>query len=64
MQVTIISGPTGCGKTTRVPQFILEHAEASHKPVNIIVTQVLLHSFYNCFRILIVTGRVVIENEA
>jgi len=38
-QVTIISGPTGCGKTTRVPQFILEHAEASHKPVNIIVTQ-------------------------
>ena len=45
MQVTIISGPTGCGKTTRVPQFILEHAENSHKPVNIIVTQVLLHSF-------------------
>eukprot|EP00095_Tigriopus_kingsejongensis_P001771 maker-scaffold339_size202159-snap-gene-1.20 protein:Tk01771 transcript:maker-scaffold339_size202159-snap-gene-1.20-mRNA-1 annotation:"atp-dependent rna helicase tdrd9" len=38
-QVTIISGYTGCGKTTQVPQFILNHAAHNQKHVNIVVTQ-------------------------
>ena len=37
--MTVISGPTGCGKTTQVPQYILEHGRNNKKPVNIIVTQ-------------------------
>lgn len=39
MQTTIITGPTGCGKTTQVPTFILEDAAAKRKYANIIVTQ-------------------------
>ena len=30
-QVAVISGQTGCGKTTQVPQFILDHAIRSGK---------------------------------
>ncbi|CAL2029636.1 unnamed protein product [Caenorhabditis brenneri] len=37
--IVIISGGTGCGKTTQVPQFILEDAYANNKPVRIMVTQ-------------------------
>ncbi|CAI2306230.1 unnamed protein product [Caenorhabditis sp. 36 PRJEB53466] len=38
-QVVIISGGTGCGKTTQVPQFILEEAHEKKDPVRIMVTQ-------------------------
>ena len=40
-RVSVITGYTGCGKTTQVPQFILDHY-AHHRPgerVNIVVTQ-------------------------
>lgn len=38
-QVTIIQGSTGCGKTTQVPQFILDSCREKNKPCRIIVTQ-------------------------
>ncbi|XP_044578362.1 probable ATP-dependent RNA helicase spindle-E [Cotesia glomerata] len=37
--VTIIQGPTGCGKTTQVPQFIMDYCFKRQLPCNIIVTQ-------------------------
>ncbi|XP_063991815.1 probable ATP-dependent RNA helicase spindle-E [Diachasmimorpha longicaudata] len=37
--VTIIQGPTGCGKTTQVPQFILDNRYKNKLPCNIVVTQ-------------------------
>jgi HrpA-like RNA helicase len=37
--VTIISGATGCGKTTMVPQFILNYHKERRLDVKIIVTQ-------------------------
>ncbi|CAH2094465.1 unnamed protein product [Euphydryas editha] len=37
--VVIIEGPTGCGKTTQVPQWILDDAYNNRKPCKIIVTQ-------------------------
>ena len=41
-QVVIIRGSTGCGKTTQVPQFILDNmiAAGSGAHCNIVVTQV------------------------
>ena len=33
------SGETGCGKTTQVPQFILDHCDAAGTRCNIICTQ-------------------------
>ena len=38
-QVVIISGDTGCGKTTQVPQFILEHCRLTEKCCRIITTE-------------------------
>lgn len=37
--VLIIQGPTGCGKTTQVPQFILDDCRHKAEMCNIIVTQ-------------------------
>ncbi|CAG7727696.1 unnamed protein product, partial [Allacma fusca] len=38
-QVTIIEGFTGCGKTTQVPQFLLDDAVEKNKFCRIVVTQ-------------------------
>lgn len=37
--VTIIQGSTGCGKTTQVPQYILDYCYDAGIPCNIVVTQ-------------------------
>ncbi|XP_053984134.1 probable ATP-dependent RNA helicase spindle-E [Hylaeus volcanicus] len=37
--VVVIQGPTGCGKTTQVPQYILESCYKKRQHCNIIVTQ-------------------------
>ena len=37
--VVIITSNTGSGKTTRVPQFILDHQQCLHQPCRIIVTE-------------------------
>lgn len=38
-QIVILSGPTGCGKSTQVPQYILDQHAMQRRNVNIIVTQ-------------------------
>jgi HrpA-like RNA helicase len=38
-RVVVISGETGCGKTTQLPQFLLEEAEAAGEACKIVVTQ-------------------------
>lgn len=38
-QVVIVEGATGSGKTTQIPQFILDHYAGKSKHCNIIVTQ-------------------------
>lgn len=37
--VVIIRGATGSGKTTQLPQFILDHYKSKNAPCNIVVTQ-------------------------
>ena len=37
--MTVIEGETGCGKTTQVPQYILDYYAAQGCYCNIIVTQ-------------------------
>ncbi|KAG6449953.1 hypothetical protein O3G_MSEX006321 [Manduca sexta] len=37
--VVIIEGPTGCGKTTQVPQWILDDSYQNRRPCRIVVTQ-------------------------
>ena len=37
--MVIISGGTGCGKTTQTPQFILDEAHAKNQEVRVIVAQ-------------------------
>ncbi|CAB3245863.1 unnamed protein product [Arctia plantaginis] len=37
--VVIVEGPTGCGKTTQVPQWILDDCYQSRRPCKIVVTQ-------------------------
>lgn len=38
-QVVLIAGETGCGKTTQVPQFILDHMWSQGRPCKILCTQ-------------------------
>ncbi|XP_004305853.1 PREDICTED: ATP-dependent RNA helicase DHX36 [Fragaria vesca subsp. vesca] len=38
-QVVLISGETGCGKTTQVPQYLLDHMWGKGKPCKIVCTQ-------------------------
>ncbi|CAK1542369.1 unnamed protein product [Leptosia nina] len=38
-QVIIVAGATGCGKTTQLPQLVLEHAQEVKQPVRIYCTQ-------------------------
>lgn len=37
--VVVIHGPTGCGKSTQVPQFIMDDCREKKKICNIVVTQ-------------------------
>jgi len=38
-QVVVVEGDTGCGKSTQLPQYVLEDASAQQLPCNILVTQ-------------------------
>lgn len=38
-RVLVVEGDTGCGKTTQLPQYVLEDAAACQEPCNVLVTQ-------------------------
>ena len=38
-QVVIISGDTGCGKTTQLPQYLLEYCAQNQKPCHIVCAE-------------------------
>ncbi|OWR51494.1 YTH domain-containing protein 2, partial [Danaus plexippus plexippus] len=38
-QVIIVAGATGCGKTTQLPQLILDYCQENHQPARIYCTQ-------------------------
>jgi HrpA-like RNA helicase len=38
-KVTIVTGGTGCGKTTQVPQFLLEEFTRCRESIRIVCTQ-------------------------
>ena len=38
-QVMLVEGGTGCGKTTQIPQFLLEDARQTKTPIKIVVAQ-------------------------
>ncbi|PAV88496.1 hypothetical protein WR25_23121 [Diploscapter pachys] len=38
-RVVLVTGGTGCGKTTQVPQFLLDDAAEAQRPIKIICTQ-------------------------
>lgn len=38
-QVVLISGETGCGKTTQVPQYLLDQAWQQGRPCRVLCTQ-------------------------
>lgn len=40
--VVVITGETGCGKTTQVPQFIMDHMIESGKVAYSVISMVLL----------------------
>lgn len=44
--VVVIQGSTGCGKTTQVPQYILDDARARNKKCNIVVAQPRRYVFH------------------
>jgi HrpA-like RNA helicase len=37
--VVVVEGETGCGKTTQVPQFLVDHCWAQSKPCRVMCTQ-------------------------
>ena len=39
-QVLVVQGDTGCGKTTQLPQYLLEQAAEAGSPISIVCTQV------------------------
>jgi hypothetical protein len=38
-KILLLEGETGCGKSTQVPQYLLEEAEQTNQPCRIVVTQ-------------------------
>lgn len=50
--VVVIQGPTGCGKTTQVPQFILDSCYKKRQHCNIIGNSVIFRAMFNLVRVI------------